>query len=183
MQRLTVTVRCRSNAQEHILDFAAQPNLAVADSGRLEVSLDGTKTRVDWAEIAPDVFSILVDGKGYKATVTDRSSLSSARREAFAVTVGTRAYEVEIRDPRARRPSGPNAAAAGPEEIRAPMPGKIVKILVAERHEVRAGQGLLVIEAMKMQNELRAPRAGRVEKVHVTEGTGVETGAPLVRLA
>jgi biotin carboxyl carrier protein len=65
----------------------------------------------------------------------------------------------------------------------APMPGKIVKILVARRQEVAVGAGLLVIEAMKMQNELRAPRAGRVEEIYVEEGKGVETGAPLVRLA
>jgi biotin carboxyl carrier protein len=63
------------------------------------------------------------------------------------------------------------------------MPGKIVKILVAQHEEVAAGTGLLVIEAMKMQNELRAPRAGRVEEVYVEEGKGVETGTRLLRLA
>jgi len=64
----------------------------------------------------------------------------------------------------------------------APMPGKIVRILVTEGQEVKRDQGLLVIEAMKMQNELRAPRAGRVERVYMTEGRGVETGARLLRL-
>jgi pyruvate carboxylase subunit B len=62
------------------------------------------------------------------------------------------------------------------------MPGRIVKILVSEGQEVRGNQGLLVIEAMKMQNELRAPRAGRVERVYLAEGRGVEAGARLVRL-
>ncbi len=64
----------------------------------------------------------------------------------------------------------------------APMPGKIVKILVTENQEVSRDQGLLVIEAMKMQNELRAPRAGRIERVYVKEGGGVESGARLLRL-
>ncbi len=62
------------------------------------------------------------------------------------------------------------------------MPGKIVKMLVADGQQVTGGQGLLVIEAMKMQNELRAPRAGRVEKIYVREGTGVESGFKLLRL-
>jgi pyruvate carboxylase subunit B len=62
------------------------------------------------------------------------------------------------------------------------MPGKIVKVLVTEGQEVSRDQGLLVIEAMKMQNELRAPRAGRIERVYMEEGRGVESGARLVRL-
>jgi pyruvate carboxylase subunit B len=62
------------------------------------------------------------------------------------------------------------------------MPGKIVKTLVSEGQEVKSNQGLLVIEAMKMQNELRAPRAGRVERVYLTEGQGVEAGTRLLRL-
>jgi pyruvate carboxylase subunit B len=62
------------------------------------------------------------------------------------------------------------------------MPGKVVKVLVTEGQQVSSGDGLLVIEAMKMQNEIRASRAGRVEKVHVSEGDGVEAGFRLVRL-
>ena len=62
------------------------------------------------------------------------------------------------------------------------MPGRIVKVLVEENQPVAAGDGLVVIEAMKMQNELRAPRAGRVEKVYVAAGVGVETGTKLVRV-
>ena len=62
------------------------------------------------------------------------------------------------------------------------MPGKIVKILVTEGQEVQRDQGLLVIEAMKMQNELRAPRAGRIDRIYMAEGRGVESGARLLRL-
>ena len=62
-------------------------------------------------------------------------------------------------------------------------PGRIVKVLVAENQDVRADEGLLIIEAMKMQNELRAPRAGRVERIYVAEGAGVETGLKLLRLS
>ena len=62
------------------------------------------------------------------------------------------------------------------------MPGKVVRVLVAPGHEVRAGQGLVVMEAMKMENELRAPRAGRVSEIHVAERQAVETGALLLVL-
>ena len=64
----------------------------------------------------------------------------------------------------------------------APMPGKIVRVLVESDQEVKQDQGLVVIEAMKMQNELRAPRGGRITAVHVKEGIGIEAGARLLRL-
>jgi biotin carboxyl carrier protein len=89
---------------------------------------------------------------------------------------------VELGDPRRWRRTGSSIEAEGPQEIVAPIPGKIVKVLVTEGQEVERDQGLLVIEAMKMQNELRAPRAGRVERVYMAEGRGVETGARLLRL-
>jgi biotin carboxyl carrier protein len=97
--------------------------------------------------------------------------------------VGLRHYVVEIRDPRRWRRGSSAIEAEGPQEIMAPMPGKIVKLLVSEKQEVSRNQGLLVIEAMKMQNELRAPRSGRVERIYAVEGMGVETGVRLLRLA
>jgi biotin carboxyl carrier protein len=72
------------------------------------------------------------------------------------------------------------ARAGGPQRIVAPMPGKIVRVLVARGDEVAPRQGLVVVEAMKMENELRAPRAGCVQEVAVTEGQSVEAGALLV---
>jgi biotin carboxyl carrier protein len=98
------------------------------------------------------------------------------------VSVGTRNYVVLVRDPRRRRHAEMATNLEGPQEILAPMPGKIVKVLVEESQEVTQGAGLLVIEAMKMQNELRAPRSGRVERIYVQEATGVETGSKLIRL-
>ena len=72
--------------------------------------------------------------------------------------------------------------AAGPRIVRAPMPGRVVKILVASGTEVEAGQGLVVIEAMKMENELKSPSSGRVSSVWVTEGSAVENNAALITL-
>jgi len=65
---------------------------------------------------------------------------------------------------------------AGPQRITAPMPGKIVRISVAEKEEVKAGQGVLVMEAMKMQNEMKSPKDGKVQKVLVAEGATVNAG-------
>jgi biotin carboxyl carrier protein len=75
-----------------------------------------------------------------------------------------------------------SGVAAGPAPLIAPMPGLVVRVNVTEGDEVAAGQGLVVMEAMKMENELRAPAAGRVSRVHATAGTAVEKGTVLVEL-
>jgi len=135
----------------------------------------------DWAEITPGVYSILIGGRSYEAHVTARPG-SSPREASYVVALGSREYVAEVRDPRAWRRSAAAEAGEGPQEIAAPMPGKVVKMLVTEDQEVSRGQALLVIEAMKMQNELHAPRAGRVGKIYTVEGAGVETGEKLLRL-
>jgi biotin carboxyl carrier protein len=101
------------------------------------------------------------------------------------VHVNGRAVRVSIVDPRERlvRRRGPAAAVgSGPRSIVSPMPGRIVKVLVREGDAVAAQQGLLVIEAMKMENELRAPHAGRVTVVKVVDGMSVDGGAVLIVL-
>ncbi|MBZ5546086.1 MAG: acetyl-CoA carboxylase biotin carboxyl carrier protein subunit [Acidobacteriia bacterium] len=138
---------------------------------------------MDWAEVAPGVYSILVNGRSYEAQVVTSSPTGTPGEASRVVTVGTLDFQVSVHDPRRRRGAASLAAADGPQEIHAPMPGKIARILVSRHQEVVAGAGLLVIEAMKMQNELRAPRAGRVEEIYVEEGKGVEAGTRLVRLA
>jgi len=176
--KLNLTLQHGSRESGHQLELAAPPNGA---GGTLAFVLDGARSEVDWEQVAPGVYSILMGGRSYEARVTMQPG-DAAGEVIRVVTVGTRQYRVAIRDPRRRRSASPAATRDGPQEIRAPMPGKIVKILVSENQEVVQGAGLLVIEAMKMQNELRAPRAGRVEKIYVAEGMGVEMGSHLVRL-
>ena len=98
------------------------------------------------------------------------------------VYVNGRAVPVSIVDPREQltRRRTAVSAEAGPRSIVSPMPGRIVKVLVREGDSVAAQQGLIVVEAMKMENELRAPRAGRVTSVRVGEGTSIERGAVLI---
>ncbi len=168
----------------HQFEFSS-PGRSPGQAGKDQFALDSEAAEADWAEIALGVYSILLAGRCYEVHLTSVASLpgqAAGGGACYAVTIGGRQYHLEVRDARTRRQHGPLGEAEGPHEVLAPMPGKIVKILVNENQEVSPGQGLLVIEAMKMQNELRAPRSGRVEKIYVQEGTGVETGFRLLRL-
>jgi len=176
--KLHLTLQHGSRDSEHQIEFVAPTDGA---GGSLPFVLDQGSGDADWAEVAPGVYSILIGGRSYEARVAAQPG-EAAGQILRVVTVGTRHYRVEVHDPRRRRGASRAATSDGPQEIRAPMPGKIVKILVSENQEVVQGAGLLVIEAMKMQNELRAPRSGRVERIYIAEGTGVETGSHLVRL-
>jgi biotin carboxyl carrier protein len=179
--KLTLTVRRGSEAREHHLELNL-PREAAANQGTAAYTLGAEKGEMDWAEVAPGVYSILIGGRSYEAQVVAPSPTRAPGDASHLVTIGTLDFQVTVHDPRRRRSVTTLAAADGPQEVVAPMPGKIVKILVARHEGVAAGSGLLVIEAMKMQNELRAPRAGRVEEIYVEEGKGVETGARLLRL-
>jgi biotin carboxyl carrier protein len=111
-------------------------------------------------------------------------SLEGVGRWALGV-VGER-VELEVVDERTQqiqRLAGTRSPAVGGGTVRAPMPGLVVRVAVAAGQRVEAGAGLVVVEAMKMENELRAPRAGVVQTVHVAVGEAVEKGAALVTLA
>jgi len=167
--------------RNHQIEFNPAAASSVA-GGRLQFILDGEQGDADWAEISPGVYSIFVGERSHEIHVAPRPGDFGVQATSYDVTSGVNRYHLEVRDPRRRRHSAPGGLHDGPQEILAPMPGRIVKILVAENQEVGQGQGMLVIEAMKMQNELRAPRAGRVDRVYVKEGAGVETGIKLLRL-
>jgi biotin carboxyl carrier protein len=97
------------------------------------------------------------------------------------ITIGGEAFTVHVIDPRAL-PTGGSASGAtsGRARITAPMPGKIVRVLVEQGAEVAAGDGLLVVEAMKMQNEIKAPKSGMVVELYVEQGATVAAGDVLV---
>ncbi|HET7586144.1 MAG TPA: biotin/lipoyl-containing protein [Gemmatimonadaceae bacterium] len=108
-----------------------------------------------------------------------------ATRGSYRIWMDGYTYDVEALDERTRAIRDMSAAVAeesGPAPLVAPMPGLIVRVTVQVGVEVRAGEGLVVMEAMKMENELRAPAAGRVTAVHVEPGVAVEKGAVLVEL-
>jgi biotin carboxyl carrier protein len=132
--------------------------------------LNGREVTVDAAVARPDVLSILIEGKAYE--VKRERGVNETH-----LWVGSRRYAAELRDPRSFRNRQAGAGdAAGPRKLLAPMPGKVVRILAAEKIEVEAGQGVLVVEAMKMQNEIKSPKKGRVQRMLASEGMAVNAG-------
>ena len=135
-----------------------------------ECNLDGQAVSIDALIPRRDVLSLLVDGHSYEI-----------KREQTAADlhmwVGSSRFAVELRDPRSLRGRQPTAGdEKGPRKIVAPMPGRIVRVLVAENSEVDAGQGVVVVEAMKMQNEIKSPKKGVVKKIMATTGAAVNPG-------
>jgi len=125
--------------------------------------------------VEPGVYSILMDGRSYEARVEESDG-------CVIVFIDGHRFEVGIQDPRrwSRRAGRPGAE--GRLNVSAPMPGKIVRLLVAEGDTVEAGQGLLVMEAMKMQNEMKAPKAGRVVSLTARAGATVVAGDMLAAI-
>jgi biotin carboxyl carrier protein len=146
--------------------------------GRYRAVIGGRERRVDARRIDATTWSLLVDGEAYLVDV------EPGKDGDLVVDVGGMTVTVKLTDPRRRLLAGVRAREqSGPLEIRAPMPGRVVKVLVKAGDAVTAGQGLLVIEAMKMENELRAPRDGTVDKVVGAEGQAVDGQEVLVVLA
>ena len=180
--KVDLKVGAGSRPTVHHLDLQANDSAGLV-AGKVRFTLDDELLEADWAEVAPSIYSIIIDGRCYEVMISSEpSQMAPAREGRYTVTVRGRSHLVQVLDPRRRRRANALDAAEGPQEILAPMPGKVVKVLVAEGQQVSTGDGLLVIEAMKMQNEIRASRSGRVEKLHVSEGAGVETGFKLVRM-
>jgi len=180
------TIRLHNGSRVHDRQVELRsPGDRRAKHGHLSFHLDGEPGEADWADIGAGVYSILIGGNSYEVHAINRRDhpARNPQQSTSSVSVGTQNYLIEVLDPRRRARRGPAETPGGQQDILAPMPGKIAKILVAENQEVEQEQGLLVIEAMKMQNELRAPRPGRVQKIYVHEGTGVESGSVLLRLA
>jgi biotin carboxyl carrier protein len=147
------------------------------DGRHFNVLLDGHEQRVDAALIEPGRWSLLIGSSPVSREVRVRND----RRGQWTVLIQGAAIAVTLKDAKRRSTSiGGMAPDEGPAHITAPMPGKIVRLLVAPGDAVEPGQGVVVVEAMKMENELRAPRAGRVLQVSVREGTSVEAGTTLL---
>ncbi len=136
-----------------------------------ECTVDGEPFTLDVVMTARDVLSILHQGRQYEAK-REYSLMGETH-----IIVGSERFAAEVRDPRSLRSRRAAAGAeAGPSKITAPMPGKIVRIIAAEGDQVEAGQPLVVVEAMKMQNEIKATKKGKVTKIAVKEASAVNAG-------
>jgi biotin carboxyl carrier protein len=141
------------------------------EADRWKISLDGQPVNADAVEIAPNTLSLLLDGQSYEVHITPSPD------GILKLQTGLQEFTAEVADPRAWRGRRHGALEAeGRQQVVAPMPGKVVRVLVEAGDKVEAGQGLLVVEAMKMQNEIRSPKGGTVERLHVKEGQPVNAG-------
>jgi acetyl/propionyl-CoA carboxylase alpha subunit len=139
-------------------------------TGVLECSVDGRAMLIDVRMLEPGVMSLIVEGRQYRCVL-----------DGDGVVIGGRRFAFEVEDPRSlqgRR--GGAGGAQGPRPVKAPMPGRVVRLLVKVGDEVTEGQGVVVIEAMKMQNELKASKAGHVMKIGVAVGDTVGSGDVLL---
>ena len=153
-----------------------------AHPGRVQVSWDGATHEVDARLVERDRHGVLLSLVQVGAAAASREARCvTGRSGVTAVHLGDIVVEAVING---RRVAGDTAgdATGGASRLTAPMPGKVVRVLVAAGDEVEARQPLVVVEAMKMENELTAPRAGTVTEVPVTEGMSVEAGRLLAAI-
>jgi biotin carboxyl carrier protein len=148
------------------------------EDGRFRVVIDGAERLVDAKAIRPGTWSLVIDGRNFLVDL-------DPRRNGIAASVGASEALLKVEDALHRRlasaAGGARAAQRG-ETIRAPIAGKVVKLLVAVGDQVAAGTPVIVLEAMKMENELVAERGGTVTGVHKQAGQAVDTGDVLVEM-
>jgi biotin carboxyl carrier protein len=149
-----------------------------ARPGHYRVTLDGAVHDVDAARVGEYGLSLLFDGDA--ATSRELQVVPSGRIAELLVRLEGRTIPVSVNARRTGRGARAEVHADGEQQITAPMPGRVVRVLAAEGDEVTAGQAVVVVEAMKMENELRSPKAGRVSRVAVTPGMSVEGGRVLI---
>jgi biotin carboxyl carrier protein len=122
-------------------------------------------------EVEPGVYSVITGTRSYEVKLANGHCEIAGRR-----------MSVEVFDPRQMRYGSRGTFRQGPQSVAASMPGRVIRVLVAEGEQVSENQGLVVVEAMKMQNELKAPRAGRVSSLRANEGAAVAAGEMLLTL-
>ncbi len=144
------------------------------EEGVYEVSLGDETLHVDAVQSGPNTYSLIEEGRQFEAVVDERGP------HGFDVLVGGRLFHLDVADERTKLLSATaRAASSGPQTVLAEMPGKVAKISIPAGQPVAAGQGVLVVEAMKMENEIPSPIDGLVKEIQVSEGQTVETGAVL----
>ena len=153
--------------RQHVVEFEG-------DGDGQRVLLDGQRIAADAVQVSPHTISILLAGQAYEIHVTPSFD------GTMKLQCGPDEFTANLKDPRAWRGRKQGAIEAeGRQQILAPMPGKVIRLLVKAGDEVEAGQALVVVEAMKMQNEIRSPKKGKVERFLTQEGQTVNAGEVL----
>jgi len=171
MHRFTATV---GGADREIIvhDIEDQP-------GQFAITIGDHARVVDARQLEPGVYSVLMGGASYVVEIDGKSPdlIVNVRDHSIAVTLLDARRKLL-----AQAAARATAQVEGPQSVRSPMPGKVVKLLVQAGDPVKAGAGVVVVEAMKMENELKAPRDGTVARVLVREGQTVESGEELAQI-
>jgi biotin carboxyl carrier protein len=172
--RYFVTLDGEPGAEPVVVDVVAEA------SGALNVSVGGRRVEVD-VVAAGDPLMVRVDG-----ALVDLAAVGGRDRASADFSVLARGHRsiLRVQSERARAAGSVRRAPSGESEriVRSPMPGRVVKVLVQGGDDVQAGQGLVIVEAMKMENEVRARVSGRVAEVHVVSGATVDGRTKLVTL-
>lgn len=146
------------------------------EHGRYQISIDGRAMEVDAHAISDNTLSLLLD---HQAHNIEYEQNPSGGENLLVRGYVAHVEAVDLRTMRLRKSQATVAGFEGPATITSPMPGKVVAVLIKEGQQVVEGQGLVVVEAMKMENELKAPRAGTIKKLVANQGAPVEGGALL----
>ena len=150
----------------------AQVDVTKTDS-TITVTQDGRKSVFNYRKTSSG-WILEKNGKIFHTNIQNQQG------EKTSVNVNERTLTFDWKNPYAIQTGGANAANSG--EVRAVMPGRVVKILVSKGQEIEANQPLLVLEAMKMENEIKSSKAGKITEIHVIEGASVESGANLIHI-
>lgn len=149
------------------------------EDGQLRVEVDGLHLILDLRQVsAPSLYSLLIDNRSFDV-------LAEAKDDAYDILIGPEMFHLVVQDEWTRRLANiqrKTVVESGELAVKAPMPGAVVAVEVEVGQEVKRGQGLVVLSAMKMENQIKAPRAGRVVSVDVQAGQTVEQGRTLVVL-
>lgn len=141
--------------------------------GKVFARVDGREYELEASQPEPNIFLFKNEGKIYQIFVSPQTDFAAP----FNVSIGNQNLEINLFDPKKLRGSGVlNAKADGIAEIKTAMPGKLVRVLTRVGAEIAAGEGVLVVEAMKMQNEMKSPKDGIVKEIRFAEGATVNAG-------
>ncbi len=166
---------------QHVIECQRDEN----NTDVFHMTLDGKHYDVDARRMPSQIVHILMDNHSYDVDLERLAKKSDTLDGRIHVRVRGRVLRFEILDERRikmKEAQGFRFDVGGVANIDSPMPGKVIKILKSEGDEVKEGEGIIVVEAMKMENELRSPKAGKVRDIKVKEGDAVEAGARLAQI-